>query len=81
VYWISIVVSLAKWVLAGALGFYVYQRGVEGTVEDMGWLFGLMAGWEQEGEKIGYKKATRRAGDANRVKMQGRRGRTRGAGW
>ena len=80
-YWISIVVSLVKWVLVGALGLYVYQRGVEGTVEDMGWLFGLMAGWEQEGEKIGHKKATRRAGDANRVKMQGRRGRTRGAGW
>ncbi len=40
-----------------------------------------MAGWEQEGEKIGHTKAARRAGDAHRVKMQGRRSRTRGAGW
>ena len=80
-YWTRLVLSLAKWVLVGALGVYVYQRGVEGTVEDIGRLFGIMLGWEQEGEKIGYNRAARRAGDAHRVKMQGRRGRTRGAGW
>ena len=69
------------WAFVGLLGFYVYQRGVEQSIEDLGWLMGYMAQMGDEGEKIGKTQARRKAAKASRVPGSGPRGRTRGGGW
>lgn len=79
--WIKMVLKLGMWVLVAAVGLYVWQRGLEQSLEDFGWALGFIAGLENEGERIGSMKASRRVRDANRIPTSGRRGRTRGAGW
>lgn len=69
------------WATIAAIGIYVWQRGVEQSVEDLGWLMGFLAGLEEEGEKIGNIKGSRIANDARRIPKKASRGRTRGAGW
>lgn len=81
VYWISLAIRLAMWGLVALIGVYVWQRGVEQSVEDFGWVWGLLAGLGEEGEKIGGRKAAARQRDARRMAGSGPRGRTRGAGW
>lgn len=81
VYWISMAMRLTMWGLVAAVGVYVWQRGVEQSMEDLGWVIGFVAGLENEGEQIRNLKASRRAGDARRIPTHGHRGRTRGAGW
>jgi hypothetical protein len=81
IYWVSVAVRLGMWIVVAAVGVYVWQRGVEQGMEDLGWMIGFMAGLESEGERIGNAKASRRSRDARRVPTQGPRGRTRGAGW
>ena len=81
VYWISVAIRLVTWTLVLAVGVYVWQRGLEQSLEDVAWVLGFVAGLENEGERIGNAKASRRRGDANRIPTHGHRGRTRGAGW
>lgn len=66
------------WVGMAGLGWYVWQRGVEQSLEDAGWVWGLLAGLEEEGERVGWRRAGRRERE---VCNAGKRGRTRGAGW
>ena len=81
VYWISVAVRLSMWVAVAVVGFYVYQRGVEQSLEDVGWVIGLLAGLGDEGEKIGKAKGRQKMADAKRAQAGGPRRRTRGGGW
>ena len=79
VYWINMALKLALWVSVGILGFYVYQRGMEQTVEDVGWLLGWLGEMENQGERIGQTRARQKAFEARRASKP--RGRPRGSGW
>jgi len=81
VYWISMAMRLAMWAVVAGLGVYVWQRGAEQSVEDFGWMWGLLAGLGEEGKKVGGSKAAGRERDARRMSGSGPRRRTRGAGW
>ena len=81
VYWISVVLRLSMWVAVALIGLYVYQRGAEQSLEDVGWVIGLFAGLTDEGEKIGKAKGTQKMADARRAQAGRPRGRTRGGGW
>ena len=80
IYWISLAIRLGMWVVLFVVGVYVWQRGVEQSAADFGWLWGLLAGLTEEGEKIGGAKAGMREREARRMGAKGSRGRTRG-GW
>ncbi|MCJ1352169.1 MAG: hypothetical protein MMC33_002153 [Icmadophila ericetorum] len=67
VYWINMALKLALWACVGILGVYVYQRGVEQSVEDAGWLLAWLGQTEKEGKKIGQTKSRRKAYDARRA--------------
>ena len=81
IYWISVALRLALWGGVALLGFYVYQRGVEQSVEDLGWILGYLGGLEAEGDRIGHSRAQKKATDARGVPRSGPKGRTRGGGW
>lgn len=74
-------IRLVMWAVVAGLGVYVWQRGVEQSVEDFGWVWGLLAGLGEEGKKIGGRKAAGRERDARKMTGSGPRRRTRGAGW
>jgi len=76
--WITFGLKVLMWVGMAGLGWYVWQRGVEQSLEDAGWVWGLLAGLEEEGERVGWRRAGRRERE---VCNAGKRGRTRGAGW
>ena len=80
-FWVSMGIRLALWSAVGLLGFYVYQRGVDQSIEDFGWVLGYLAEVGDEGDRIGQAKARRKAADARRNPGPGPRGRTRGSGW
>ena len=79
-YWISLGFRLALWTGIGLIGFYVYQRGLDQSLKDLGWLLGFLAQLGDEGEKIGQTKARGKAADARRAGSRPK-GRTRGGGW
>ena len=79
--WIRMILKLGVWALVAAVGLYVWLNGIEQSMESLGWVIGYMAGLENEGERIGNIKASRRTRDANRISTRGHRRRTRGAGW
>ena len=81
VYWISVAIRLALWGAVAGMGIYVYNRGVDQTVEDIGWVMGLFAGLEEEGQRVGQRRAAGRKGQARYLGKKTARGRTRGAGW
>ena len=81
IYMISVTLRLLLWGTVALVGFYVYQRGVEQTLEDAGWLMGFLNGLGDEGEKIGKAKGRQKMADARRASAAGPRGRTRGGGW
>ena len=61
------------------LGIYVWQRGVEQSLEDLGWVWGLLEGLGDEGQRLGEKRA--RGSDRKRMRQaKPGRGRMRG-GW
>lgn len=78
VYWIGVAIKLAMWSTIAGVGFYVYQRGMEQSVEDFGWVWGLLQGLGEEGQRVGSRKASYKERDARRMKGGGQR-RTRGA--
>ena len=69
--WIALAIRLGMWLVVGFVGVYVWQRGVEQSVEDFGWVWGLLAGLGEEGERIGGKKAQGRERDARRMRGPG----------
>ncbi|KAL2043530.1 hypothetical protein N7G274_003837 [Stereocaulon virgatum] len=80
--WIALAIRLGMWLVVGFVGVYVWQRGVEQSVEDFGWVWGLLAGLGEEGERIGGRKAQGRERDARRMRGPGAgpgKRRTRGA--
>ena len=81
IYWISLAIRFGMWVTIIGLGFYVWQRGAEQSVEDFGWVWGLFEGLGKEGQNIGGRKAAGKERAARRAAGSGSRGRTRGAGW
>lgn len=80
-YWVAMAVRLMFWVAVAGAGVYVYGRGVEQTVEDVGWVVGLLAGLEEEGKRVGEREARGRRGRAEGLGKKTPRGRTRGKGW
>ena len=86
-YWVVLAIRLALWGAVGLGGVYVWRRGLEGSLEDFGWVVGFLGGLGEEvggGGRAG-RSAGKREWEATRVPRQGRRGagrgRTRGAGW
>ena len=79
--WISVMLKMGVWAGMALLGFYVYQRGVEQSLDDVVWLVGYFAEMQSEGERIGKKRGRERMADARRADTRGPRGRTRGGGW
>ncbi|KAI4164742.1 MAG: hypothetical protein LQ342_001717 [Letrouitia transgressa] len=81
IYWIGVALRLAMWASVALLGVYVYQRGVEESLEDVGWVIGLLVGLGEQGQQVGQARAAGRERDARRIPKGNPRGRTRGAGW
>lgn len=81
IYWISLAVKLMMWGAIVGAGVYVYYRGVEESVQDAGWLLGMLSGLESEGKREGYRRASGRQREARNFGKRTPRGRTRGAGW
>ena len=79
--WISVVVKMGIWAGVALLGFYVYQRGVEQSFDDVVWLVEYLSEVQNEGERIGKKRARDKMAGARRAEARGPRGRTRGGGW
>ena len=72
--------KLALWAVVLGVGFYVYQRGPEDALQDLGWLVGVVMGLEQEGEVKGRRVGREKMRDAGRTRARGAAGRARG-GW
>ncbi|KAI4193836.1 MAG: hypothetical protein LQ348_002762 [Seirophora lacunosa] len=81
VYWISVAIRLAMYAMALIVGMWIYQRGLEQTLEDLGWIAGLLAGLNEQGEKVGHAKASRSAKEARRIPKGSPKGRKRAAAW
>lgn len=81
IYWISLAIRLGMWVTVLGIGVYVWQRGVEQSIVDFGWVWGLLEGLTEEGEKVGGVRAGARDREARKMASRGPRGRTRGGGW
>lgn len=81
IYWISLAIRLVMYVGVVIIGMFLYQRGVEQSLEDLGWFVGLLAGLGEQGEKVGHARAAGRAREARKIPKGSPRGRTRGAGW
>jgi len=83
-YWFGFAMRMGMWGAVAIVGVYVWQRGVEGSAEDLGVLWEwAMQMWEEQsqhaqgyqgGARKGHKGARKGAGKAPR-------GRTRGSGW
>ena len=83
IYWISLAIRLGMYATILGVGVYVWNRGLEQSIEDFGWVYGLLEGLGDEGQKVGNKRARGSRYEADRIRQAkaGRRGRTRGAGW
>ena len=79
IYWISLALKLGMWGMLVGIGLYMWQRGVEQSAADFGWVWGLLAGLTEQGEKIGGAKAGAREREARRMAGGGPRGRMRGS--
>ncbi|KAI4191368.1 MAG: hypothetical protein L6R41_000155 [Letrouitia leprolyta] len=81
IYWISLAIRLIIYVGVVIVGMWVYQRGVEQSLEDLGWLIGLISGLSEQGERVGHARAAGRTREATKIPKSSPRGRTRGSGW
>ncbi|KAI4283076.1 MAG: hypothetical protein L6R38_002429 [Xanthoria sp. 2 TBL-2021] len=79
--WIAFAIRMMMYASVMLVGVWVYQRGVEQSLEDLGWIIGLFAGLGEQGERMGHAKAAGRAKEARKIPKGKYRGRTRGAGW
>ena len=82
-FWVFLALRCAFYVSLAGLGVYVYQRGPKQSVEDFGWVAGLLEGLFDEGQRVGDRRAKGSEREAQRAwqARQGGRRRTRGAGW
>jgi hypothetical protein len=80
IYWISVAVKLGIYASIVGIGVYVYNRGLDQSIDDFTWLLQFLGELGQEGERIGQQKGKQRMGQA-RSAGSGPKGRTRGAGW
>ncbi|KAL8914666.1 MAG: hypothetical protein Q9172_007038 [Xanthocarpia lactea] len=79
--WIAFAVRMIMYASVALMGVWVYQRGVEQSLEDLGWIIGLFAGLGEQGEKVGHARAAGRAKEARKIPQGNYRRRTKGAGW
>ncbi|KAL9637778.1 MAG: hypothetical protein Q9204_001752 [Flavoplaca sp. TL-2023a] len=79
--WIAFAIRMIMYASVVLVGVWVYQRGLEQSLEDLGWAIGLLAGLGEQGEKMGRARAARRSKEARSIPEGHYRGRTRGAGW
>ncbi|KAL8854586.1 MAG: hypothetical protein Q9221_000621 [Calogaya cf. arnoldii] len=79
--WITFAIRIIIYASVMLVGVWAYQRGLEQSLEDLGWIIGLFAELGDQGERMGHAKATRRAQEARKIPKGNHRGRTRGAGW
>ena len=83
-YWVALGMRVAGWGVVGLVGWWVWQRGVEASLEDLGWLFGLLSGGVEEAGRRSRERGrggdgSQRGGGAGKAK--GTKGRTRAGGW
>lgn len=81
IYWIGMAIRLAMYGSVVILGMWIYQRGLEQSLEDLGWIVGLLVGLGEQGERVGHAKAAGRAKEARKIPKGSPMGKTRGAGW
>lgn len=81
IHWISLALRLVFWAAVVGAGFYIYNRGVDQTADDIGWVMGLLAGLEEQGQRVGQRRAAGSSRQARNLGKRTPRGRTRGAGW
>lgn len=80
-FWVNMAIRLAFWGSIAVLGVWVYNRGVDGFVEDAG---GLIEHWMGEYERFSGEVKGRREREERQIRMKAeRRGRggTSGAWW
>ena len=70
---IAFTLSLAFYAGLALLGVYVYYRGVEGTVDDISTVIGLVGSLEKQGAKKGRKLAGLKSYEAQKQKYGGQR--------
>lgn len=80
-YWVNLAIRLLMYLSVAVLGIWVYQRGVAQSLEDLGWIVGLLAGLGEAGERVGYEKAAGSAREARKISKGSSRWKTREAGW
>jgi len=68
VQWISLVLNMGLWIGMAVIGWWVYQRGVEQSLEDAAWVVGLALGWSEEGKVQGGRMANQREAKATSVR-------------
>lgn len=81
IYWISLAIRLTIYVSVAIVGMWMYQRGVEQSLDDLRWLMELLAGLSEQGERVGHARAAGRTREARKIPKSSPRGRTRGSGW
>ena len=82
VFWISLVIRLGLYAGVVGLGIYVWQRGLEQSLQDLAWAWGLFEGLSEQGQQVGGKRASSKEREARKVKgARARRTRNEGTGW
>ncbi|KAL8929816.1 MAG: hypothetical protein Q9208_000960 [Pyrenodesmia sp. 3 TL-2023] len=81
IYWISMAIRLAMYATMAVIGMWIYQRGLEQSLEDLGWIVGLLAGLGEQGERVGHARAAGRASQARKIPKGSSKGGTRRARW
>jgi hypothetical protein len=74
-FWINMAIRLVFWGSLVVLGMWVWQRGVEGFVEDIS---GLVEHWSGEYEKFSGEVKSYREQEKGQINMKARQGRK---GW
>ncbi|KAG8533318.1 uncharacterized protein KY384_002101 [Bacidia gigantensis] len=83
IFWLSLILRLGLYALLLGVGVYVWQRGLDQSLEDFGFLWGLFEGLSEEGQKVGNRRAKGREWEARNVRAGStrKRGGARGSGW
>lgn len=70
---ISTLINVAFYAVILVLGIYVYNRGIEGTMDDVQLLLDLLGSLEKQGQKRGRSKASQKSWEAQRQGWQNSR--------
>ncbi|KAL8736272.1 MAG: hypothetical protein Q9166_000427 [cf. Caloplaca sp. 2 TL-2023] len=79
--WIAFAIRMIMYATVMLMGVWLYQRGVEQSLEDAGWILGLLGGLGEQGEQYGHAKAAQKEREVRRIPKGSTRGRTRGSAW